>query len=129
MEIKGRVIQVFPIENRVKKDGTGSYRIFNINIQIGKHKRTKADFKTQTFYEVEEPDVVTYSYLNEQAEQAAQQIHQGDVVFIDLWNRVNAHGYNEVIVNKVTPARPQAEIKQPSEPARTNNDTNDSLPF
>ena len=123
MNVKGRIIKAGPIVQRVKKDGTGTYNLYLVTIQIGVHKTTRANYQTREFEEVDEPDLLNYGYIGQKADEAAARIHEGDIVFVEIFHRVNANGFNEVYINNITPTRPMA-APQPSQ-----TDDGDELPF
>ena len=131
MNVKGRIIKAGPIVQRVKKDGTGTYNLYLMTIQIGVHKTTRANYQTREFMEVDEPDILNYGYIGQKADEAAASLHEGDVVFVEIFHRVNANGFNEVYINNITPTRPMA-APQPvkaATPPPSQADDGDELPF
>ena len=130
MNVKGRIIKAGPIVQRVKKDGTGTYNLYLVTIQIGVHKTTRANYQTREFEEVDEADILNYGYIGQKAGEAAASLHEGDVVFVELFHRVNANGFNEVYINNITPTRPMA-APQPikaATPPPSQTDDGDELP-
>lgn len=131
MNVKGRIIKAGPIVQRTKKDGTGTYNLYLVTIQIGVHKTTRANYQTREFEEVDEPDLLNYGYIGQKADEAAARIHEGDAVFVEIFHRINANGFNEVYINNITPTRPMA-APQPIKAATTppsQTDDGDELPF
>ena len=131
MNVKGRIIKAGPIVQRTKKDGTGVYNLYLVTIQIGVHKTTRANYQTREFEEVDEADILNYGYIGQKADEAAASLHEGDVVFVELFHRVNANGFNEVYINNITPTRPMA-APQPikaATPPPSQTDDGDELPF
>ena len=131
MNVKGRIIKAGPIVQRMKKDGTGAYNLYLVTIQIGVHKTTRANYQTREFEEVDEADILNYGYIGQKADEAAASLHEGDVVFVEIFHRVNANGFNEVYINNITPTRPMA-APQPikaATPPPSQTDDGDELPF
>ena len=131
MNVKGRIIKAGPIVQRMKKDGTGAYNLYLVTIQIGVHKTTRANYQTREFEEVDEADILNYGYIGQKADEAAASLHEGDVVFVEIFHRVNANGFNEVYINNITPTRPMAApqpIKAATPPPSQTDDV-DELPF
>lgn len=131
MNVKGRIIKAGPIVQRTKKDGTGTYNLYLVTIQIGVHKTTRANYQTREFEEVDEPDLLNYGYIGQKAYEAAARIHEGDAVFVEIFHRINANGFNDVYINNITPTRPMA-APQPikaATPPPSQTDDGDDLPF
>ena len=131
MNVKGRIIKAGPIVQRTKKDGTGTYNLYLVTIQIGVHKTTRANYQTREFEEVDEPDLLNYGYIGQKADEAAARIHEGDIVFVEIFHRINANGFNEVYINNIKTTQQTAapQSVEAATPPPSQTDDGDDLPF
>lgn len=110
MKVKGRITKAGPIETRTKKDGTGTYTMFTVEIQIGLEKRKVADYATQTFRDETVADVINQTFFHEDAHEAEKKFRKGEIAWVTFRHFINKYGHTEVRVDDITPVNMITEV-------------------
>lgn len=101
MEVKGRITKAGPLEQRQKKDGTGTYTMFQLEIQIGLAKRVVADYATQSFKEEQVADTIGKTFFHDDAREAEKKYRNGELVMVKFRHYINQYGRTEVVIDEV----------------------------
>jgi len=124
--IKGRVKAINGPVERMKKDQSGTYVMTEVDMQIGVYKRTKADYATNTFNVVDEPEMIRKAYFGDDAKNVALSV--GDVVSVKMHTYVSQYGRNELVIDSILPANAKAKAMEQAQ-APAPKAEGDDLPF
>lgn len=128
--IKGRVKAINGPVERMKKDQSGTYVMTEVDVQIGVYKRTKADYATNTFNVVDEPEMIRKAYFGDEANNIGNGgvLSVGDVVSVKMHTYVSQYGRNELVIDSILPANAKAKAMEQSQ-APAPKAEGDELPF
>lgn len=132
MEVKGRITKAGPLETKQKKDGSGSYTIFPVTVQIGIYNAVRANYETRDFSEVTMADEIGHNFFHDAAREAEKKYIKGEVVMVNFHHYIDQYGRTVTVIDSLHPcnARKVEQPKPQPQPApEAKAEEDDGLPF
>lgn len=115
-KIYAKIVSMTTMENRQKKDGTGTYEYMDVSLQpydFNKQPMVHELFDRFTGQKKQYADIICHKVFRDDAKALSAAGYMiGDVVLLDISIRVNQYGNTEVSVLGIQPVNRQPQPQQ-----------------